>query len=214
VDPLGPPTKRGFDSNKREQARIVDEISELLGLDPDGVEKLRNGSIRDITEYGRIVHAEMEALLMCSRNNMSTRGATLYCTTFPCHNCAKHVIAAGIKEVVYIEPYPKSQAFKFHTDSITEDPLSRGKVLFRPFVGIGPRRFFELFSMNSGFGFQKKRKSRDGNILEWRPGEANLRSQLLPCDYLDSEAAATEIYLKKWGMTQDDTGTEPSEPAN
>ncbi|MDN3612645.1 hypothetical protein QWZ16_23945 [Vibrio ostreicida] len=26
---------------------------------------------------------------------------------FPCHNCAKHIVASGIKRVVYVEPYPK-----------------------------------------------------------------------------------------------------------
>lgn len=34
---------------------------------------------------------------MCAWNNDSARGATFYFTTFPCHNCAKQIIAAGVK---------------------------------------------------------------------------------------------------------------------
>lgn len=188
---------RGFDSNKREQAKIIDEISDLLGLDDKGKAKLFKSSIRDITEYGRVVHAEMEAILMCARNNITTRGATIYCTTFPCHNCAKHIIASGIERVVYIEPYPKSKAPLFHDDSITNDPREKDKVLFEPFVGIGPRRFFELFSMSLGAGFQKKRKTQSGEALEWRPENAHMRLQLLPFHYMDNENVATQLFVEK-----------------
>jgi deoxycytidylate deaminase len=72
----------------------------------------------DITEFGRPVHAEMEAILSCARIGISPKMGTLYCTTFPCHNCAKHIVAAGIKRVVYVEPYPKSKAEKLHSDSL------------------------------------------------------------------------------------------------
>lgn len=197
--------KRGYDSNKKEQAKIVDEISEDLELDEEGKEKLRKSSIREITEYGRVVHAEMEAILMCARNNITTRGATIYCTTFPCHNCAKHIIASGIERVVYIEPYPKSKAFEFHDDSITDDPSEKhNKVIFEPFVGIGPRRFFELFSMSLGNGFQKKRKSTTGQALDWKPENAHMRLQLLPFHYLDNENVATELFIRKLRRIQND----------
>src|SRR5690606_29677075 len=91
----------------------------------------------------------MEALLACARSNISTVGATLYGTTFPCHNCAKHIVAAGIDQVIYIEPYSKRKAFKFHDDSSTAGKLEHHerKVRFKPFIGIGPRLFFDLFSM-------------------------------------------------------------------
>lgn len=51
----------------------------------------------------------------------AAREATLYSTTYPCHGCAKHIVAAGISEVVYYEPYPKSRALALHDDSIQED---------------------------------------------------------------------------------------------
>jgi len=197
--PDGRDYKRGYDSNKIEQAKIMKDIAEILGLDEEGIKKLKRSRIKDITEYGRVVHAEMEALMMCARNQVSARGATIYCTTFPCHNCAKHIISAGIKQVVYIEPYPKSKAFEFHDDSITDDPKQKdGKVLFSPFVGIGPRRFFELFSMSLSSGIKKVRKDSKGYIIDWQPEQANLRLQLVPYSYLDKEMSATSTFIRKW----------------
>lgn len=100
----------------------------------------------DITEYGRAVHAEIEALLSCLRTGVSVREGTLYSTTFPCHNCAKHIVAAGIKRVVFVEPYPKSQAIGLFHDSIvlgTEDTkrAEDPRVVFQPFVGVAARRW-------------------------------------------------------------------------
>lgn len=53
--------------------------------------------------YGK--HAESEVIAECARRGFSTKGATLYCTTFPCSYCAKIIKSAGIKKVVYKEPY-------------------------------------------------------------------------------------------------------------
>jgi hypothetical protein len=44
----------------------------------------------------------------------------MYVTAFPCHYCARHIVAAGIDEVQFIEPYPKSRALDLHGDSITQ----------------------------------------------------------------------------------------------
>lgn len=51
-------------------------------------------------------HAEANAISGCARRGISTAGATLYCTTFPCAECAKLIVGAGILEVVYDVPYP------------------------------------------------------------------------------------------------------------
>ena len=114
--------KRGGDSNREEQVRIINDIvsrAEEFDLDKQTVRDLLERSrIRDLTEFGRVVHAEMEAILSCGRRGISTVGAEIFCTTFPCHNCAKHIIDAGITRVVYIEPYAKSKALEFHDDSI------------------------------------------------------------------------------------------------
>ena len=74
--------------------------------------------VTSIIEFGRIVHAEMSAITDAARRGLSVRGATLYCTTFPCHMCARHIISSGIKRVVYIEPYPKSMAKELYKGSL------------------------------------------------------------------------------------------------
>jgi hypothetical protein len=133
----------------------------------------------------------MEALLACGRSGVSTRDGTLYGTTFPCHNCAKHIVAAGIKRVVFVEPYPKSFAMDLHSDAIRlvhEDNEERknDKVRFEPFVGIGPRRFLDLFSLNLSRG-KKIKREKDGNLIEWKRATACVRVPLSPISYIDRE---------------------------
>jgi deoxycytidylate deaminase len=161
-------------------------------------DRIGKGRIRDLTEYGRVVHAEMEALLSCCRIGLSTVGTTLYCTTFPCHNCAKHIIAAGVDRVVYIEPYPKSKALEFHSESIVQGvdkEVCDSRVLFQPFVGIGPRRYFDLFSMNLGSSYDLERKNGDtGERREWSFAGTRLRVQMKPSSYLALEAKASDYF--------------------
>lgn len=47
------------------------------------------------------VHAELNAILQSAYHGASTKGATLYCTIAPCLQCAKAIINAGIKEVIF-----------------------------------------------------------------------------------------------------------------
>jgi deoxycytidylate deaminase len=183
---------RGGDSNRIEQRRIIEEI--LTKAAEKGIprgplqEALEASRISDLTEFGRVVHAEMEALLSCARSHVNASHATLYCTTFPCHNCAKHIIAAGIGRVVYIEPYQKSKAIEFHRDAI------EAGFKCEAFVGVGPRRFFDLFSMRLGSGYALKRKDADGQVLPWKPETGCLRLQMLPCTYLDLELVASSMF--------------------
>lgn len=204
--PGGRDYKRGEDSNKAEQNKLINEILEKASeknIDKETLRAvLRSSRIDDLTEFGRVVHAEMEALLCCARNSISTHGATLYCTTFPCHNCAKHIIAAGIERVVYIEPYQKSKAAEFHNDSIVMGFEDRDDaVRFEPFVGIGPRRFFDLFSQKLGSGYPIKRNI-EGRSWVWQPGDACLRLQMLPCSYLDLESIASNMFYNAQKMEE------------
>src|SRR5260370_6051361 len=107
----------GFDSNDIEQIRIVRDLLKKLEVSleyREALARLKNSRLMDITEYGRAVHAEMDALLACARIGVSPVGGTLFSTTFPCHNCTRHLIAGGIRRVIYIEPYPKSLSSKLH----------------------------------------------------------------------------------------------------
>lgn len=192
---------KGEDSNKAEQSKIVEDIVKRFGGDDAAQtilrEVLKTSRISDLTEFGRVVHAEMEALLACARNSVSTQGATLYCTTFPCHNCAKHLIAAGIKRVVYVEPYAKSKAEDFHPDSISLGFVEvKEKVHFEPFVGVGPRRFVDLFSMRLGDGYPLNRKSKDGYTVEWKPETSRMRLQMRPYSYLELETIASAMFAQ------------------
>lgn len=184
----------GFDSNEVERNEIINGIIENVPEEQRDFLKgvLESSSISDITEYGRVVHAEMEALLSCGRAGVSPKSSTLYSTTFPCHNCAKHIVAAGVHRVVYIEPYPKSKALEFHDDSIYLGfQEQKDKVHFEPFVGVGPRRFFDLFSSRHGSGRDIERK-KDGFAVEWADDSASLRLQLSPFSYLDLEELARD----------------------
>ncbi|MGV8002330.1 dCMP deaminase family protein [Photorhabdus temperata subsp. temperata] len=184
--------KIGEDSNAKEKRLIIEDILKDIVNEKKGEfkEYLLRSKIKDITEYGRVVHAEMEAILSCARSNVSTYDGILYCTTFPCHNCAKHIVASGIKRVVYIEPYPKSKAFDFHPDSIStpEEKISGNKVIFEPFVGVGPRCFFNLFSINLGVGYKITRKDQEGKVVKWHRRDGKLRMQMLTLSYIEREA--------------------------
>ena len=52
-----------------------------------------------------VLHAEANAITKIARSNTSSDGATLYVTASPCIECAKLIIQAGIKRVVYSEKY-------------------------------------------------------------------------------------------------------------
>ena len=54
-------------------------------------------------EYCRATHAEQNAIAQAASQGASTKGATLYSTVFPCILCAKLLINAGVKEIVFIE---------------------------------------------------------------------------------------------------------------
>ncbi|MCL6629203.1 MAG: dCMP deaminase family protein [Armatimonadetes bacterium] len=57
-------------------------------------------------EVCRALHAEMNAVIQAAQHGVSTKGATLYCTTQPCSVCSRMIINAGIVRVVYSGDYP------------------------------------------------------------------------------------------------------------
>jgi len=110
---------------------------------------IRNAQLFDVIEYGRPVHAEMAAICDAASRGVSIQQSTLYCTTFPCHVCASLIVAAGVKRVVYIEPYPKSRVPAMYPDSIAlahQEKRLSGRVIFEPFMGVSPPRHADLFS--------------------------------------------------------------------
>ncbi|MBK1826887.1 anti-phage dCTP deaminase [Haloferula rosea] len=204
---------RGFDSNRQQQDEIIERIigsAKEKIKDESAIKKLQDildrSDLRSLTEYGRVVHAEMAALLSCARRGVSTSDAAIYCTTFPCHNCAKHIIAAGIKKVVFVEPYLKSKAVEFHDEAIIvthpqDNSFSKSapegagsRVRFVPFFGVGPRRFFDLFSMKLGSGREIVRKNRNGKNVTWDGKTAVPRINQQVESYFERENAAKQAF--------------------
>lgn len=173
----------GYDSTARWKEKNLTEILTLLRerqwLSPGLADKtdaelldmalrggdafLKNARAANALEYGRIVHAEMAALMDAARRGTAVQGSTLFCTTFPCHMCARHVIAAGLTRVVYIEPYPKSLAKELYPKSVRvedDDRALPGAVAFEPFMGVAPHRYMTFFEY-------RDRKDERGMAVRW-----------------------------------------------
>ncbi len=80
------------------------------------------------------IHAEERAIL--SLGNRGTKAGTLYVTTFPCFQCARLILDAEIKRVVYVEAYPVKETSEF---------LKANQVKVEPFTGFTARAFFRIF---------------------------------------------------------------------
>lgn len=145
-------------SSNKEQNNIIEELinafPELLSGNErnDVIKKVRKTRLGGLIEFSRAVHAEMDTIISASISGVSPKGCRMFVTTYPCHYCARHIVAAGIDEVQFIEPYPKSKATELHDDAIAVDskdwiPPSEGgtHVLFRPFVGVAPRLYRRVF---------------------------------------------------------------------
>jgi deoxycytidylate deaminase len=169
------------------KGKIRDKIAEILNRElgvKEQAEKIADKiasetRIKDLIEFSRAVHAEMEAIMSAARKGVSPKGATLYCTTFPCHNCARHILAAGIKKVYFIEPYGKSLALQLHGESIKLDASmatdSQDEAVLSHFEGVAPRQYLNLFKARG------ERKS-GGKGINVKPSDS---MPVLP-EYLDS----------------------------
>ena len=196
--------------NDRHKQKIQDEIeahleSAGLGLAGDQVKKIaaelrQYTRIKDLIEFSRSVHAEMDAIVSVARlGGVSLVGCSLYTTTFPCHNCARHIVASGITHVYYIEPYEKSLARELHGEDIAfedkDGESGAGKVRFIHFEGVAPARYHQFFQAPDG------RKNKGGEAVPYPRGEGKVAPQLLD-SYIDYEKKVTEILSGK-GLVSD-----------
>ncbi|HEX6706693.1 MAG TPA: anti-phage dCTP deaminase [Albitalea sp.] len=119
-----------------------------------------DSQLRSLIEFSRAVHAEMHAILNAgATQGDKVRNGKLFVTTYPCHSCARHIVAAGIREVYFLEPYRKSLATKLHADAITERESEEDLVRVMPFDGVAPSRFLRFFSTHDG-----GRKDKQGRM--------------------------------------------------
>ena len=78
-------------------------ISDGYNGTPSGFDNVCEDS-RDLT-FPYVLHAEANAITKLARSSNNSDGSTLYVTDSPCIECAKLIIQAGIKRVVYAEKY-------------------------------------------------------------------------------------------------------------
>ena len=125
---------------------------------------LKDKKLRGLIEFSRSIHAEMHALLTALKSCGSrVHGGMIFVTTYPCHSCARHIVASGVKEVYYIEPYKKSLATKLHDDAVTESEAETGKVRILPYDGVAPSKYLALFRM------APDSRKRNGKVIRISP---------------------------------------------
>jgi cytidine deaminase len=142
--------------------RAKKDLLEPLEVPPDEHPSLaQRALVLNLIEFLRVVHAEMAAITSAARRGTSIEGCFLYSTTFPCHECARHIVAAGIKRVVFVEPYPKSKVLELYQDSIILDEKGdQSRIVFDAFVGVAPRRYMDWFAA-------PRREAASGSRIAW-----------------------------------------------
>ena len=180
----------GHDYNKRQTRRTLSEILSALSeagyltapladvsaeerlakvLSADGAD-IKRSRLMSLIEFGRVVHAEMSALMQAARLGTSVKGTTLYTTAFPCHMCMRLIISSGIARVVYVDPYPKSLAFEMYADSISpEREAGSHTIPISPFCGASWTIYPEVFAG------QKRNRDEAGNFTTFDKATARMR---------------------------------------
>ncbi|MET0792186.1 MAG: anti-phage dCTP deaminase [Polyangiaceae bacterium] len=167
--------------NDAEKSLIAAEATEalakaglLVGDRDAAIKTILESKVGRLIEFSRAIHAEMHAILSASHSaGARLKGASLYCTTYPCHYCARHIVAAGIISVYYIQPYGKSLAGKLHHDSISEAEGTQNRVTILPYDGVAPSKYLELFAMPTD-----ERKDKGGVLKSRNPRDARPKSEV------------------------------------
>jgi cytidine deaminase len=220
--------RRGHDENDRMKKRaIVELIDAMSDLFKEQYERpgqtvyqilvdehrLDDTRVDSLIEFGRMVHAENAAVDSASLGGISVRDADLYCTTFPCHLCTRVIIDTGIRNLFYIEPYPKSAALDLFADSIVVNPkLPRSayeerlrastpcdrRVHYIPFEGVAPRRYADLF-------YSGRRKVDSGEVQRFEPSIARPRQSPKIVTYHSAEDQINTDTLRQIKKINDET---------
>lgn len=190
---------------------LKDDIKKIIEKelnDEEAVKRIISGiekqtTLGSLIEYSRAIHAEMDAITsLARRNNASTQDSILYSTTYPCHNCARHIIASGVRRVVYIEPYSKSLAVDLHGDAIKNNSSSAEFLNIEPFEGVAPKRHSSFFSAGGS------RKDKKGLAISYASQERTPVDEVLLTTYTRSEEKIVEFIqekLKSIALVQEET---------
>jgi deoxycytidylate deaminase len=224
----------GIDPNPLYSRRVVQEILESLQKrhwlvadydEKPGSELLRlaaeagvlvGSRAAALIEFVRCLHAEQAAIANAARAGVSIAGATLFTTTFPCHECAKMIIGAGIEEVFYVEPYAKSMVARLYKDLIDVSPRDASKtpgegsrIPFRQFAGLSPRWYAEAFAVQVGARGTDEtvavfdRSNATPRTTGWNEGEV-----------AEMEATVIPAILKRKTVIEQGESKGPAKPAS
>lgn len=186
--------KQLYDYNHNYLDQIAEKIAKKLHLDQHEQLGLRE-EISGITEFKRSTHGEMSALLDASRRGVAVRDCTMYVNTYPCHNCTKHLIASGIRKVVFLHPYTKSKAREMYCGMIEHGLFSEFKpdmVTFEPFIGVSPNRFMLTFANDKDTRLENINGKETGKIAVWEINPNSIPRSLItrqPHSYIPREWA-------------------------
>lgn len=131
-------------NNKCYREWILDKFFEKVRSDLPGpktnttkLRKLFREQFKNL-DYCRALHAEENAIVNLARHASSVdlERCVLYTTTYPCRMCANKIANVGIKQVVYLEPYPDQNA---------KSILGQADVNDRFFQGVTFRAYFRLY---------------------------------------------------------------------
>ncbi|WP_448677275.1 anti-phage dCTP deaminase [Delftia acidovorans] len=179
-DPSGSNDLRCYNQGKRcfnddEKKTLAEALIETLGedlIDPKQVDAavkkiLTDKRLQGLIEFSRAIHAEMHAIINAMRlGGDRIHKGKIFVTTYPCHGCARHIVASGVSEVYYIEPYRKSLALQLHSDALTENETDLNHVRILPFEGVAPSRYLSIFQM------KPDSRKKEGRTISIVPSQA------------------------------------------
>jgi deoxycytidylate deaminase len=206
--------------NEEEKQKIVNELCKIIENKLNDViengllsklkndlneEFLNNTKIKNIIEFLRPVHAEGAAISDAARRGVSTKGGILYSTTFPCHLCAKKIVAAGIKKVIYVAPYSKSKTKEMYNGIIIDKPEGdvqehNSQVVFDSYYGISPKLYQYIFDLN----YREKRvnnKEVAKNSVIYKKSRPVYITYQTPLGYIFKECNCVR-FLKEHGFEE------------
>lgn len=128
--------QRSKDPNSQVGACVVNEDRKIVGIGYNGMPNgcsddelpwSRNSEDELDTKYPYVCHAEMNAIL--NKNSVDLKGCCIYVALFPCNECTKLIIQAGIKEVI------------FYSDKYHSQPTCKASRRLLDLAGVNYRQF-------------------------------------------------------------------------
>lgn len=162
--------------------------------------------LKDSIDFHPCTHAEIAAIIDAAKLGTSVKNATLYTTTFPCHLCAKDIVTAGIKKVVFLEAYPKSKSKELYPSVIDLHSQRRIEIIpFENYMGVAPNRYHYVYSLKNKPYFSPQRNEFSDKNQNYSPYLKYIRSTFYEPQesaiithfnkYLNDEEQAELFYL-------------------